>query len=210
MKKALFISISISLLFLSLCQQKAEEETGEDVNILKYKVVKKVRYRSWNTMVYRIILEVAEFPTEDQMKETAIHIWENGNKNWNTFSVFMYLPGMNVKRTGYGRGQFNANGMEYFTIQDSSLNGTRWEELLPKDIEAITFRSKKRIKEGPVRLSLEKRKQIYLEYTMDLLWKFDDGSDSVPKKLNEKYMRKYNLTKSELTKILFEGAGKHW
>ena len=63
---------------------------------------------------------------------------------------------------------------------------------------------------GPFPLTIEKRKQIYHEHTMDPLWALDDGSDRVPKKLAEKYMKKYNLTKSELAEILFEGAEKYW
>lgn len=196
MKKALFISISISLLFLSFCQQKTEEDTGKDVNILKYRVVKKERYRSWNTMLYRIIFEGAGRPTEDQMKRTAMHIWKNGNKNWNAFTVSMYIPGMNVKSEAYARAGFTPKGLKYFKMLDSAEKEAR------RSIPQPTKKS--------LLLTLEKRKQIYLEYTMDPLWALDDGLDRVPKKLAEKYMKKYNLTKSELVEILFEGAEKYW
>ena len=159
----------------------------KQANILKYSVVN-IGPKNSGYGTCEIALEVEKLPTKVQMEKTARHIWKKNNKKIET--IFMYLPGMNIKGAEYGRGKFNPDGMEFFIIQDSALNGTRWKALMEE--------------------AIEKRKQIYLEYTMDPLWKFDDGSDSVPKKLNEKYMKKYNLTRIELHKILMEGAGKYW
>lgn len=48
------------------------------------------------------------------MKNTAINIWENGNKSWKEFTVFIYLPEMNSGLTAYGVGEFNNNGLVSF------------------------------------------------------------------------------------------------
>ena len=58
--------------------------------------------------------------------------------------------------------------------------------------------------------TLQKRKQIYLEYTKDDLWKYDDGTDYVPIHLNKRYMKTYHLTASQLYQILQEGGKMGW
>ena len=89
-----------------------------------------------------------------------------------------------------------------YDLKDEALNVNRRGRWIIVALEETKL--------GPFPLTIEKRKQIYHEHTMDPLWALDDGSDRVPKKLAEKYMKKYNLTKSELAEILFEGAEKYW
>ncbi len=89
-----------------------------------------------------------------------------------------------------------------YDLKDESLNVKRQGGWKIVDYEETKLE--------PFHLTIEKRKQIYYEYTTDPLWELDDGSDQVLKKLGEKYMKKYSLAKSELAKILFEGAEKYW
>lgn len=114
---------------------KSEEQLPTKKNaenkseILKYKISEKqdVSYLNTPRMVYRIILDINSLPTEEEMKNTAINIWENGNKNWKEFTVFIYLPEMNTGLTAYGVGEFNNNGLVSFDKNEYSLYGTKWE-----------------------------------------------------------------------------------
>ncbi|MDO9340606.1 MAG: hypothetical protein Q7T72_08790, partial [Bacteroidales bacterium] len=78
-------------------------------------------------MVYRIILDVNSLPSDEEMKNTAINIWGNGNKNWKEFTVFQYLPDMNTEIPAYGVGEFNEDGLVRFYNNEYALIGTKWE-----------------------------------------------------------------------------------
>jgi len=106
--------------------QKNIEKNSE---LLKYKISEKqdISYLNTPRMVYRIILDVNSLPTEEEMKNTAINIWENGNKSWKEFTVFIYLPEMNTGLTAYGVGEFNNNGLVSFDKNEYSLYGTKWK-----------------------------------------------------------------------------------
>jgi len=77
-------------------------------------------------MVYRIVVEVEEIPIKEELEKTAIQIWEDGNRNWKEFTVFMYLPDMDTKLVAYGVAEFRPEGLE-FRIQETALHGTKWE-----------------------------------------------------------------------------------
>jgi hypothetical protein len=106
-------------------QKESEKISG----ILKYKISRKqdISYLNTPRMVYRIILDVNSLPTKEEMKNTAITIWENGNKDWKEFIVFMYLPEMNSGLMAYGVGKFSNNGLVSFDKNEGSLYGTKWE-----------------------------------------------------------------------------------
>lgn len=114
---------------------KSEEQLSGKINteskqeVIKYKIASKqdISYLNTPRMVYRIILNVDSLPTEAVMKKAAWHIWENGNKSWKEFTVFIYLPEMNTESTAYGVGEFNINGLLTFNINEYSLYGTKWE-----------------------------------------------------------------------------------
>ena len=116
--------ILISLILTSCVSHKERK-----AKILNYTLSKKQNISYLNTprMVYRIILNVDTIPTEIDMKNTAISIWENGNKNWNEFTTFFYLPGMNTEMMAFGIGEFNQNGLVKFEKNKNSLYGTKWE-----------------------------------------------------------------------------------
>jgi hypothetical protein len=116
--------ILISLIFTN-CVSNAEKKP----KILNYTISEKQNISYLNTprMVCRIILNVDSIPTENDMKNTALSVWENGNKHWKEFTVFMYLPEMNTGLTAFGIGEFNQNGLVKFDKNEYSLYGTKWE-----------------------------------------------------------------------------------
>lgn len=124
--------ILISLIFTS-CVSNSEKKS----EILNYTISEKqdISYLNTPRMVYRIILNVDSIPTEKDMKNTAISIWENGNKNWKEFTAFLYLPEMNTGMMAFGIGEFNQNGLVKFEKNEISLYGTKWEIKETKKIE---------------------------------------------------------------------------
>ena len=110
---------------------------GENKEILKYSIVEKEDTSYLNTprMVYRIILDVDKLPSDKEMEETAIAIWEKGNKNWEEFTVFIYLPEMDIHSLAYGIGEFNQNGLTEFKKNEYALIETKWEVTETKIIE---------------------------------------------------------------------------
>jgi len=107
----------------------ANDNNGEKSAPLKFQIAEKqdISYLNTPRMVYRIILDVNSLPSEEDMRNTAINIWENGNKNWKEFTVFIYMPEMNTGLTAFGIGEFNQNGLVKFDKIEYSLYGTKWE-----------------------------------------------------------------------------------
>jgi len=95
---------------------------------LKYTIVEKEDTSLPGTprMVYRVVVEVEEIPTNEELEKTALEIWKDGNKHWEWFTVFMYLPGMDTGNVPYGVAHFKPEGLE-FRIQEAALYGTKWE-----------------------------------------------------------------------------------
>ena len=127
------IKVILIGLFFTSCASNTENKS----KILNYTVSEKQNISYLNTprMVYRIILNVDSIPTENDMKNTAISIWENGNKNWKEFTTFLYLPEMNTGMMAFGIGEFNRDGIVKFEKNEISLYGTKWEIKEPKKIE---------------------------------------------------------------------------
>ena len=113
---------------------------GENKEILKYSVEEKqdVSYLNTPRMVYRIILDVDKLPSDKEMEKTAIAIWEKGNKNWEEFTVFIYLPEMDIHSLAYGVGEFRQNGLLEFKKNKYALIETKWEVTETKTIENRT------------------------------------------------------------------------
>jgi hypothetical protein len=126
------VNIALFCLILSSCTSNTEK-----TKILNYTISEKedISYLNTPRMVYRIILNVDSIPTETDMKNTAISIWENGNKNWKEFTTFLYLPEMNTGMMAFGVGEFNPNGLVKFEKNEVSLYGTKWEIKKPKKVE---------------------------------------------------------------------------
>ncbi|GMR24928.1 MAG: hypothetical protein BMS9Abin39_0199 [Ignavibacteria bacterium] len=125
-------SKSLGYIYAPLLKPNPLESTKlsrKSTEILKYKIVNRedVSYGGTPRMVFRIVVNVNRIPSEDQLKKTAKHIWENGNKGWEEFTVFMYLPDMDIKNIAYGVGEFRPNGLKEFKIQNYALYGTKWQ-----------------------------------------------------------------------------------
>jgi len=97
--------------------------------MLNFKIIEKqeIGFTNRTRMVNSIILKIVKLPTEQEMKEVAISIWENGNKTWKEFTVFIYLPEMDSKLNAYGIVEFNQKGLTKFDINENSLLFTKWK-----------------------------------------------------------------------------------
>ena len=73
------------------------------------------------------MLDVDSLPSDEEMRNTATSIWENGNKDWKEFSVSLYLSDMNAESTEYAIGNFNKDGLLSFFKYKGALSGTKWE-----------------------------------------------------------------------------------
>lgn len=95
--------------------------------ILTYSVIKREKISSSGNskMVYRITFDVEEIPSQESMRETAESVWNNGNTKWEEFTVFGYLPGMDVGSAAYAVAEFRPTGMTDFRIQSFALPGTK-------------------------------------------------------------------------------------
>jgi uncharacterized protein YcfL len=122
--KNLLNAVLISLLLIS-CQSNSEKK----LEVLKFEIIQKQDISSLNNprMINRIILDVDSLPTEQEMKNTATSIWENGNKTWKEFTVFIYLPEMNTELSAYGIAEYGENGLVKFDISKIALYNTKWE-----------------------------------------------------------------------------------
>lgn len=107
----------------------AEKPLNDPGELLEFDIIKreKVGLRGDNRMVYRILVSVEEIPTDELMKNTATNIWLDGNKNWSEFTVFIYLPGMDLDYSAYGISEFSPNGLNKFFTTKSNFYGTKWK-----------------------------------------------------------------------------------
>ena len=227
MKKVGILICLLLILPLSFCknyenqedQLKVSQKQVEDkeVPILKYRIIQKkdISYENSSRLVYRVMLDVVDFPSEVDIKNTASYIWKNGNTHWDDFTVFLYLPEMNTEGEAFCVSEFCQTGQKRFSVQMSALSTTKWANIVEqknKMLGEMASQKKKEIENsiGPIKLSVELKKKIYREFISDPLMALDDGSDKIILKLGEKYMKKYNLSRLELAAIMAEGAEKGW
>lgn len=101
--------------------------TDPEINtpILTYSVINREKISSSGSskMVYRIVFDVEEIPSQESMRETAESVWTNGNTKWEEFTVFGYLPGMDVGSAAYAVAKVRQTGMTDFRIQSFALPG---------------------------------------------------------------------------------------
>ena len=115
---------------LSKLSQKNPIKAKINIPQLKYTIIEKndVSYLNTPRMVYRILLDVDDIPSENSMRDLATEIWRKGNNKWAEFTVFIYLPGMNTNSMAYGVGEFRPSGMKFFNINQNSLDDF-WQNL---------------------------------------------------------------------------------
>jgi len=149
--------------------------TDKKSRTLKFKIAEKqdISYSNTPRMVYRIILDVNSIPTEEEMKNTAIAIWEDGNKTWKEFTVFMYLPEMNTDLTAFGMAEFSDKAFVEFEKYEYALYGTKWEIKEPEQEKEQVPVAK--MKEYTIDLSIVKvnDKEIKISVKTD----FPDGTN---------------------------------
>jgi len=162
--KNLLNAILISLLMIS-CQSNSVKKT----EILKYRITDKQDFSYINhpRMRYIIILDVDSLPTDKEMRNTAIYIWENGNKNWKEFTAFLKLP--EIGFGAYAIGEFNEDGLVEFNKNEHVLSGTKWE--IKKIKEEIPV---EKLKEYTIELSVinERERKVKIKIKTD----FPDGT----------------------------------
>jgi len=97
--------------------------------VLEYIIIETedISYAETPRMVYRVVVKVEEIPVKEELEKTAIQIWEDGNRGWKEFTVFMYLPDMDTELVAYGVAEFGPQGLKELTIQETALYGTKWE-----------------------------------------------------------------------------------
>ena len=149
-----------------VAQSWIKSETGSE--LLKYATVKtqEISYANSPRMVHRVVFDVTNIPPEAQIKTTALHIWENGNKHWTEFTVFMYLPDINTNGEAFAVAEFRPHGLKELRVQMLALSGTEWEMLAKQKEKLMSETASRKRKEiekeiGPVSLTTEMKKNIY-------------------------------------------------
>ena len=91
--------------------------------------LKRVGLNSQNRATQVMILDSDSIPSDEIIKRTAIKHWRiNSLVKFTEFTAFIYLEGMNTKKTAYAVVEFNSKGdVSLFNINDYSLMGTEWD-----------------------------------------------------------------------------------
>ncbi len=126
-------SNAIGYVYSSLLYPEPKSEskkTKTSKNLLSFKIVKKEdqSYRGTSRMTYRVLLNVTKTPQEQEVKDVAVSIWQDGNKSWKEFTVFLYLPEMDTNSMAYGIANFTPSGLKDFNVQELALWGTKWKK----------------------------------------------------------------------------------
>lgn len=87
-----------------------------------------VSYVGTSRMSFRVVMKVDRIPAESMLRTLAQHIWENGNKGWKEFTIFLYLPNMDTQSVAYSVAEFSPKGMLSLSVNKFSLLGTEWVE----------------------------------------------------------------------------------
>ena len=129
MKYFRYVIIACSLFLSVSCSSPSSDSQGQIGSTLDYRIVSRqdVSYAATPRMVFRVMLNVDEIPTDESMRTLAEALWNDGNKNWKEFTVFIYLPTMNTNESAYGIAEYRPSGLKEFTTSDWALIGTKWE-----------------------------------------------------------------------------------
>lgn len=121
----------------------AEGIVPQEKTLLPYKVVDKqdVSYLGTSRMVVRVMVDVEDIPTKAELKRIAEAIWTNGNTRWAEFTVFLYLPEMDIHSIAYGLGEYTPSGLKEFMIQDYVLYNTKSDPLKVKNMKVVEITS---------------------------------------------------------------------
>lgn len=118
---------------MAAIEQRQAEKTAAQAegleSVLGYTVVSQVDISVSDTprMMYRIVLDVNKIPNENDIRDTGISIWKDGNTFWEEFTVFVYLPEMQTDNAAYAVCEFGPDGLLKFQINEDNIQGTKWE-----------------------------------------------------------------------------------
>ena len=164
-------AIILGCFLLASCQSSNEKKYP---TLQHYIVEKKdISYAGTPRMVYRLVLDVNEIPSDDHIKYTVQEIWNNGNKNWKEFTVFVYLPEMYTGGVAYIIEEFNQQGLIDFKKNEKALLGTKWEIKKKKDSDEKIYTSG--IKEYKIEISTRKIDQRKIDIIIET--NFPDGTN---------------------------------
>ena len=102
---------------LSVGEKKEKIDNSETLEFQVTKNVTKVGLPYQNRAKIEILVLVDSIPTDEAMRRTATRIWQNGNKGWDEFTVFIDLPKavmmdfLNLPYGTYGVFEFTPSGL---------------------------------------------------------------------------------------------------
>ena len=96
--------------------------------LLRYRVAERedVSYGNASRMVYRVVVNVRRIPKKIQLNKLALYLWKDGNRKWDEFTIFIYLPGMNLKSMAYAVAEFRPDGLKELKVQEVALMVNKW------------------------------------------------------------------------------------
>lgn len=155
--------------------------------VLDYRIIKKqdISFADIQRVVYRVVLEVKAIPAEKDMKIIAQQIWKKDLKKWDEFTIFMYLPDMDMDYSAYCVAEINKDGLIKLKLQQYSLLGTKWEP--KKEQPKNPPRNIENLKEYYVSIQPEllnnRRVNVYIETN------FPDGTNMLLTIERHKYLK---------------------
>jgi hypothetical protein len=99
------------------------------MDVLKHRVMKEELKGDFarSEKTWRVFLDVDRVPSQTDLANAAESIWRNGNTLWARFSLYFYLPGMDIAAAAFCIAEFDHGGMTRIAVQESALRGTEWE-----------------------------------------------------------------------------------
>lgn len=84
----------------------------------RYRIVgsEDLSYRGSQRMLVRVLMNSQDVPSESEMRSVAREVWNDGNRGYDEFTVFLFLPGMKINSMAYGIGEFGKSGLNYFNV----------------------------------------------------------------------------------------------
>lgn len=115
------IVIIIIIFLLSECFSDPETQPQpqtQTADLIPFKIIEKKNqsFAETSRMTYRVLLNIEE-PSNQNVKDVALVIWNDGNKSWKEFTIFFYLPEMHTDSFAYGIANFTPDGLKNLDIK---------------------------------------------------------------------------------------------
>lgn len=117
-------------------EQVAPESKNDVVSVeehqhLTYRIFERqdISYAGTPRMLFRVLVDVNTVPADNQLKQISRRIWEKADGRWKEFTVFIYLPDMDISSVAYAVVEFRPEGLASFKVQDYALYGTKWKSI---------------------------------------------------------------------------------